>query len=74
MLTVQEVAAALGIEASVVRRRLIAGAMKGHKINSRLWLISRRELARWQRKGPPRIGRPPGAQNKRQSSETETAA
>jgi 5-methylcytosine-specific restriction protein A len=59
-LTVQEAAAVLGVEASVIRRRLIAGRMRGHKVNPRLWLISKREVNRWKERGMLPRGRRPG--------------
>lgn len=57
-MTVQEASAALGVEGSVIRRRLLAGRMKGIKVNPRLWLIPKREVERWRQSEKPRIGRP----------------
>jgi len=57
-MTVQEAAGVLGVEASVLRRRLIAGTMKGHKVSARLWLIPKREVERWRKRDPLPRGRP----------------
>jgi excisionase family DNA binding protein len=57
-MTVQQASAVLGVEASVIRRRLIAGRMRGIKVNERLWLIPKREIEKW-RTIKPRVGRPP---------------
>lgn len=59
LLTVQQAAAELGIEGSVVRRRLIAGALKGERVHSRLWLIPRTEVERAKAAGPLRRGPKP---------------
>jgi excisionase family DNA binding protein len=59
VMTVQEAAAVLGIEGSVIRRRLIAGTMKGHKVNDRLWLIPKREVEKWRKMAPIPKGRKP---------------
>ncbi len=59
-MTVQEAAAALGVEGSVIRRRLLAGTMKGIKVNNRLWMIPKREVEKWRRREPLKPGRKPG--------------
>jgi excisionase family DNA binding protein len=58
-MTVQEASAVLGVEGSVIRRRLIAGTMKGIKVNARLWLIPKREVEKWRRREPLKRGRRP---------------
>lgn len=58
-MTVQQAAAVLGVEGSVIRRRLGAGTMRGHKVSTRLWLIPKREVARWRALGPLPKGRKP---------------
>jgi excisionase family DNA binding protein len=59
MLTVTEAAALLGIETSVLRRRLRLGIMDAVQVNPRLWLIPRDEVERWKGKGKLRPGRKP---------------
>ena len=59
-MTVTQAAAALGVDGSVVRRRLLSGAMKGEHLHGRLWLIPEAEVERWKRLPKPRPGPKPG--------------
>lgn len=56
MLTVAEVAAALGLTVAGVNSRLRRGAMRGVKVNPRLWLIPADEVERWRGVGKLKPG------------------
>ncbi len=58
-MTVTQAAAALGVDGSVIRRRLLSGAMRGERLHDRLWLIPEDEVQRWKRLPKPRPGPKP---------------
>jgi len=58
-MTVSEVAAALGAPARTIAYRLKRGLMRGERVTSRLWLVPRDEVERWQGRGKLPPGRKP---------------
>jgi excisionase family DNA binding protein len=66
-MTVPEAAAILGLTPQAVRRRIHNGDMRAERIGARLWLISPREVERWQLRGRIRQGRPRGNANTRRT-------
>jgi excisionase family DNA binding protein len=73
LLTVDEAAAALGVSAHAIRKRLLRGLMRGESIGSgrrRLWLIPRAEVERWRGVGQLKRGpkpRPRGPESQENS-------
>jgi hypothetical protein len=57
-MTVREAAQALGVDGSVIRRRLRLGQMEGRLLSGLLWVIPSAEVARWRAMGPVKKGRP----------------
>ena len=59
-LSVNDAAEAIGCTSGRVRQLLIAGEMRGDKLNERAWIIPKSEVERFQdkprRPGRPRIG------------------
>ena len=70
-LTVAQAAAALGLDAATVRRRLASGVMQGERVGERLWLIPRAEVARWLGKGKLKPG-PKGPRRRRRKKGSAT--
>ena len=72
LLTVVEAAQALELSPRGVLARLERGAMKGHRVNQRLWLIPRAEIERWQQLGRLKPGRKPKGQQSVEEREKES--
>ena len=71
LLTVVEAAQALGLSPRGVLARLERGAMQGHRVNQRLWLVPRAEVERWQQTGRLKPGRKPKGQQGVEEKESE---
>ena len=59
MVTVTEAASMLGMTPAGIARRLQRGAMRGVKVNPRLWLIPTEEVERWRERGRLKPGPQP---------------
>ena len=68
LMTIAEVASALGMDESTVRRRIRRGDMQAVRAGARVWLIPREEVDRWRV-----IGRlKPGPKPRRRPEENQT--
>lgn len=60
-MTVDEAAAALGMKADGVRKRIQKGQMQARRVGARLYLIPSEEVERWRELGRQRPGPKPKA-------------
>ena len=57
MMTLTDAAAATGIKADTLKKRLAAGLMRGQSLGGRVWLVPREEVERVRAEGLLKRGR-----------------